>query len=203
MPRVLFISIFLLFISSPAYSDRMDSYQIGSHGQGNAKFPPWFKESFLDLSEDWSEARQAGKKGIIIFFSQENCSHCQAFLQTTLSDPLTRPRVQKSYDVIGLDIFSDNELKRVNGTETSIKNFAETAKARFTPTLLFYGDEKRPVARIVGFYPPEKFNQVLDYIDGYHYKKEKLSQYLRTMHQNADNVETHQNIRMMSNYLFC
>ena len=40
--------------------------------------------------------------------------------------------------------------------------------------------------KIVGFYPPEKFAKVLDYIDGQHYKHAKLSEYLRSDQQTND-----------------
>lgn len=167
-------------LSSVAFADKMDAYQIGQHGQGNVKYPDWFKNSFYDLQEDLNDARRAGKRGIIVFFSQKNCNHCQAFMSTTLSDPATQQRVQKSYDVVGLDIFNDIELTDFNGSVTTIKEFAETSRARLVPTLIFYGVENAPLVKIIGFYPPEKFNQVLDYIEGHHYRQVKLSHYLRS-----------------------
>jgi len=157
----------------------MDSYQIGSHGQANIKYPAWFKESFLDLPEDLREAKKAGKRGIIVFFSQKNCNHCQAFLDTTLSDPRTQQRVRNNYDVIGLDIFSDIEVTVIDGSARSIKDFAESEKARLTPTLIFYGVENERLVKLIGFYPPERFNRVLDYVDDGNYKRQTLSQYLR------------------------
>lgn len=160
-------------------AETMDSYRIGSHGQGNAKHPAWFKNSLLDLPEDLNEAREAGKRGLIVMFSQKNCSHCQAFIETTLNEPATQKRVKQQYDVIGLDIFSDNVLTTVDGIDTSVREYAETARARLTPTLIFYGIERRKLVKIIGFYPSEKFNRVLDYIEGGYYKKVKLSQYLR------------------------
>jgi len=157
----------------------MDRYQIGGHGKANVKYPPWFKESFLDLRDDLGDARQAGKRGIIVFLSQKNCNHCQAFIDTTLSDPEILKRVQKNYDVIALDIFNDLELTDIDGSISTIKNFADKERARFTPALLFYGVERKRLLKIVGFYPPEKFNRVLDYIDAGDYQRETLSQYLQ------------------------
>ena len=171
----------LLCLSPCAMADKMDTYQIGAHGQANIKYPSWFKESFFDLQEDLSDARKAGKRGVIVFFSQKNCNHCQAFIDNTLNDPATRHRVQENYDVVGLDIFNDLELTDIDGSRTTIKDFAETQRARLTPTLLFYGVENIRLVKIIGFYPPEKFNQVLDYIDGGHYQYVNLSQYLRSV----------------------
>jgi thioredoxin-related protein len=181
--RLLFIS--LLFFSPLALADRMDSYQIGSHGQANITYPSWFKESFNDLREDLNDARESGKRGIIVFFSQKSCNHCQAFIDTTLNDPVTRERIRRQYDVIGLDIFNDIEVVDVNGTRTTIADFAENSRARLTPTLIFYGVENQALVKIVGLYPPEKFNMVLDYIEGNHFRQEKLGHYLRSRSTSA------------------
>ena len=169
----------LISLTVGAEDDIMDKYQIGGHGQANVRYPAWFKESFLDLREDLDDARKAGKRGVIVFLSQKNCNHCQAFIDTTLSDPVIRERVQKTYDVIALDIFNDLELTDIDGTVSSIKNFAEAQRARFTPTLLFYGVEGSRLLKLIGFYPPAKFSRTLDYIDGGYYQRETLSQYLQ------------------------
>ncbi len=162
-----------------AESDVMDKYRIGGHGQANVIYPAWFKQSFLDLRDDLDDARKAGKRGVIVFLSQKNCNHCQAFIDTTLSDPDILARVRKNYDVIALDIFNDLELTDIDGTVNSIKVFADKQRARVTPALLFYGVEDTRLLKIIGFYPPEKFTQVLDYIDGEYYRQETLSQYLQ------------------------
>jgi thioredoxin-related protein len=169
----------LLFYTPHLWAEAMDSYQIGAHGQANVKYPAWFKESFYDLPHDLEEARTQNKRGVILFLSQKACNHCQAFIDTTLNDPSTKARIQKSYDVIGIDIFSDLEITDVGGDVSVIKEFADTNAARLTPTLLFYGVENKQLLKIVGLYPPEKFNAVLNYIEGEHYQREKLSQYLR------------------------
>ena len=181
-PRIGKTGLFVLLLlchATLALAESMDHYTIGAHGQANLKYPAWFKQSFFDLREDLSDARKAGKRGVIVFFSQKSCNHCQAFIDTTLNDPATRARVQKQYDVVGLDIFNDLELTDIDGTVTTIKDFAELAKARLTPTLIFYGIENKPLLKIIGFYPPEKFNRVLDYIDGGYGQHVSLSQYLR------------------------
>jgi thioredoxin-related protein len=176
------LSLFCL-LSATVLADKMDSYQIGSHGQGNLKYPPWFKQTFFDLSDDLAEAKSGGKRGLIVYFSQKNCNHCVAFNETTLNDTTILKRLTEKYDVIALDIFSDVEIILPNGKETTIKNYAEISRARFTPTLLFYGVENKPLVKIVGFYPPEKFAKVLDYIDEEHYKNTRLSNYLRSSQQ--------------------
>ena len=161
-------------------ADTMNSYQIGGHGRADIVYPDWFKQSFLDLRDDLDDARKADKRGIIVFFSFKKCSHCQAFVSTTMSDPATKKRIQEKYDVIALDIFNDTEVTDIHGNVTTIRDFAESEKARLTPTLIFYGIENQKLVKIVGFYPTKKFNRVLDYIDGGYYKKTRLNEYMRS-----------------------
>jgi thioredoxin-related protein len=177
------LMVLLVCFGAEARADSMDGYRINSHGTADIRYPGWFKDSFLDLRDDLREARTAGKRGLMVLFSQKNCAHCQAFIDTTLSDPATRGRVQKHYDVISLDIFNDVEVTDIDGRQYSIRQFAETQRARLTPTLLFYGVENARLLKIIGFYPPEKFNRVLDYIDGEHYQREKLGHFLRRTSQ--------------------
>ena len=81
--------------------------------------------------------------------------------------------------MIGFDIFNDIEGTGIDGVKKPIRDFAETERARFTPTLVFYSVENERLLCIVGFYPPEKFRKVLAYVDSNHFSKMKLSEYLR------------------------
>jgi thioredoxin-related protein len=176
---IIVMTMTLMSLTAWAEGDIMDKYQIGGHGEANVKYPAWFKESFLDLRDDLADARKAGKRGIIVFLSQKNCNHCQAFIDTTLSDPVILGRVQKNYDVIALDIFNDLELTDIDGSVSSIKEFADAQRARLTPALLFYGVEGSRLLKMIGFYPPVKFSRTLDYIDSGAYQRETFSQYLQ------------------------
>jgi len=183
----IYYSVVLLLVSAlfsgNSMAENMDNFQIYQNGRAltstNIKFPAWFKHSFYDLREDLAEARKAGKRGIIIMLSQETCSTCLAFLKTTFSDPDVVKRVQQQYDVIGMNIFSNLEVIDPDGTVTTVKDYAEQRSAALTPTILFYGVEHVQLVKLVGFYPPEKFTHVLDYIDGTHYTSMQLSAYLR------------------------
>jgi len=124
----------LLICASSAGADSVSEYHMGPAGKANVKYPGWFKESFLDLAHDLAEARRAGKRGVILFVSAKNCNHCQALLDTTLSDAATSARVREGYEVIGLDVFSDLEFTDVDGATSSVAEFVTSQKARLTPT---------------------------------------------------------------------
>jgi thioredoxin-related protein len=141
-------------------------------------FPQWFQPSFLDFREDLQESVAGGKQGILLFLSTRRCSYCKAFIDKVLEIPEVRQRVQHSFDVIGLEIFDDSEMIDPAGNNYRVREFVTANKASFTPTLIFYGADGNKLLKIVGYYPPEKFRRVLDYLEGHHYQREPLRKYL-------------------------
>jgi thioredoxin-related protein len=145
----------------------------------DVKFPDWFKTSFLDLRDDLQEALDEGKDGILLFISASRCSYCKAFMDTALRDPEIRARLTDNFDVIGLDIFDDSELTTLDGSRYRVKEFVTLNRASYTPTLIFLGEGGQMLLRIVGYYPPERFRQVLDYLDAKAYQNHTLREYLQ------------------------
>lgn len=207
--RYLIITILAAFVlfNNSAMAEKMDTFYIYGKGKKSEwprisfKFPAWFKTSFYDLNEDLNDAREAGKRGIMVIFSQENCNHCLAFIKATLGDPDVKKRLSKNFDVIGMDIFNDLEVTDIDGSVTPIKDFAVKHRAYTTPTIMFYGIENARLVKIVGFYPPEKFLSVLDYIDGGYYRTTRLSQYFRDI-QNTKTAAIPVNYSLKHDALF-
>jgi thioredoxin-related protein len=141
-------------------------------------FPQWFKPSFLNFQDDVAEATGSGKQGILLFLSTRRCSYCKAFIDNVFSQPEIRQRIENSFDVYGLEIFDKSEMVDPTGKQYRVNEFVSAIKASFTPTLLFYGGNGEQLVKIVGYYPPEKFTRVLDYLDGRHYQNEPLRTYM-------------------------
>jgi len=140
--------------------------------------PEWFKPSYLDLDEDLKEALQDNKKGLLVYFGLKRCSYCQAFMDNTLSKPDIANRLQGMFDTVGLDIFSNNEMRDPTGKEYVVKDFVTAKKANYSPTMIFYGQQGEQLLKIVGYYPPAKFRHVLDYLEGEYYERETLYTYI-------------------------
>lgn len=140
-------------------------------------YPGWFKDSFLDLSEDIAELKTNDKLGLMILFTTEGCSYCDAFIERSLNDPDLARQVQENFDSIGLEIFDDSEMKAPDGTLMPVKTFAKQSGVGFSPTLLFYGADGRMLLRSIGYQSPERFRTILDYLVGGHYKSLTLKQY--------------------------
>lgn len=142
------------------------------------EYPDWFKDSFLNLTDDLAEAREAGKDGILLFFSTQGCSYCHLFIETSLADPAIVARLKERFDTLGLEIFDDAELTDFNGKATRVKHFALAQGVEFAPTLLFYDPQGRLVLRLTGYYDPARFTLALDYVSGRHYQAEPFRTWL-------------------------
>jgi len=150
------------------------------------EYPAWFKESFLDLSEDLDEAVAQEKTGLMVLFTTEGCSYCGLFVQKSLGNPEFAAFVREHFDTIGLEIFSDAEMTSPSGAPMRVKEFALAEGAEYAPTLAFYGREGKRVFRAVGYQSPERFRAILDYVSDGVYRSESFRDYLAHRAATAD-----------------
>ncbi len=141
-------------------------------------YPDWFKLSLGDLNDDLSEAKQAGKKGIITYFGQKRCAYCEQFFKTSLADTDIKNYLQTHYDLIAFDIWGIEDIIDTDGKQYTERELSIRYKTNFTPSLVFYNGEGTPVFRLRGFYPPYKFRAALKFVAEEFYKKEKFSEYI-------------------------
>jgi thioredoxin-related protein len=138
--------------------------------------PDWFKNSFLDLNEDITEARAAGKR-LIVFFYQDGCPYCKKLLDDNFSQKLIADKTRENFDLVAVNMWGDNELvyKKDKYTE---KTFAKAARVMYTPTMLFFDELGNVVLRINGYYDPSKFEAALDFVSLKRHRVQKFSEYL-------------------------
>ncbi len=163
-----------LFIMSTISS--VEAKQEGSltpalQNPGYEEKPAWFKVTFLDLFEDIDDAT-ANNKRVLLYFYQDGCPYCKKLLQDNFGQRNIAAKTQKYFDVVAINIWGDREIQ-VGDQSYTEKKFAEALKVQYTPTLLFFNEKRKAVFRANGYYPPEKFNVVLDYV-GQH-KEQQLS----------------------------
>ena len=149
----------------------------------NLKYPDWFIESFLSLPDDLAAAAEQGKQGVFLFFTTQGCSYCHLFIEKSLGDPDLAARLRQQFDSIGLEIFSDAEMTDLDGNETRVKTFALDQGVEFAPSLLFVGTQGEPMLRLTGYYGPERFSQVLDYLTEGRWKEQSWREYLSAQAQ--------------------
>jgi len=139
-------------------------------GSKNTSMPSWFLNSFLDLKEDIEEQTQANKR-LIIFVHQNSCPYCYKFVNTNLKDEKTKNKIQENFSIVDINMFGNKEVTDLDDKTYSEKEFAKKYKIQFTPTLLFFNENKKEILRLNGYITLKKFNLALDYVKD---KKENI-----------------------------
>lgn len=132
-------------------------------GPLSAAMPGWFKDSFLYLQEEVDKAAEEGKR-VALYFHQEECPYCQRMLNVNFTQRDIAERAQSQFNFIAINIWGDVEATELDGTVHSEKDFARAQRVQFTPTILFLDAEGRVAFRLNGYYPPERFSALLDYL---------------------------------------
>lgn len=141
-------------------------------------YPDWFKLSIGDLNEDIKEAAKAGKTGVMVYFGQKRCAYCEQFLKENIGAPDIEHYIRKHYDIIPVDIWGIEDIVDTNGETYTERELSLRYKTNFTPSLVFYDTDGKPVFRLRGYYPPYKFRAALKYVTEGFYKEEKFKEYL-------------------------
>ena len=141
-------------------------------------YPDWFKISLGDLNEDISEAAAAGKSGIMVYFGQKLCAYCEQFLKENIGAPDIERYIREHYDIIPIDIWGIEDIVDTNGETYTERDLSLRYKTNFTPSLVFYDLDGKPVFRLRGYYPPYKFRAALNYVTEGFYKEETFKEYL-------------------------
>ena len=163
----------------------------GMTNPGSVEFPAWFKNTFLDLGEDVSEAGREGKR-VMLFFYQDGCPYCKKLVEYNFTQHDVVDKARASVDVIAINMWGDREVTWVDGETMSEKDFARKMRVMFTPTILFL-DEKGGIAlRVNGYYHPTKFKAALDYVALHREKKERFAAYYNSLEPAPVSGKLHQ-----------
>jgi len=79
------------------------------YGAKQTIYPDWFKQSFLDIREDITEAAEQNKR-LVLIFHQEGCPYCNLLVERNLSQKNTEDKLKQSFDVIEINMWGDREV---------------------------------------------------------------------------------------------
>ena len=154
-----------------------DSETKGSFsGAIESAHPEWFKESFLELEEDIAEAAEANKR-LVVYFWQEGCPYCNQLWQGVTSDQKIVDEFRKNFDLVAINIWGDREIISVGGDEYTEKTFSKALGIQYTPTLLFFNEDRKVIHRLNGYVPVDNFQKSMRYVSGKHEKNGAFSEF--------------------------
>jgi thioredoxin-related protein len=139
--------------------------------------PPWFASTFLDFREDVCDAALGGRR-LLVYFGQDGCPYCKQLMTTNFSQRTIVDKTRKNFVAVALNLWGDREVTWLDGRVMTEKELARLLNVQFTPTLLFFDEKGAVVVRLNGYYPPQRFEAVLDYVAGRLERREPLAEYL-------------------------
>ena len=190
-----FIYIFFTFYITITHAREEASLETGMVNPGYQEQPAWFKNSFLDITEDISEAKDEGKR-LMLFFYQDGCPYCKKLLEDNFGQRSITEKTQTNFDVVTINIWGDKDVT-VGDQLTTEKVFSEKLKVMYTPTLLFFNEQGKAALRINGYYHPEKFNAALDYVLEHRDEKETFPEYLTHINTRPASGVIHRDIETL------
>lgn len=126
-------------------------------GAKTATHPNWFKESFLDLDEDIADATAANKR-LVLYFWQPGCPYCSQLWEDNFSQKEIETKFRNNFEIVAMNMWGDRDVVSVAGKSYTEKAFAEALGIQYTPTLLFFDENKKSFIGLMVIYPPKILN---------------------------------------------
>ena len=108
--------------------------------EGGLHSQHWFQLSFLDLKEDFNEAKAEGRRFAVIF-EQRGCPYCIRLHTEVLALKYINDYVRENFRIVQLDLWGAREVVDFDGTKMPEKALAERWGVIFTPTIVFFKDD--------------------------------------------------------------
>jgi len=100
----------------------------------------WFTITFKDIAEDIETAKEDGKR-LALVFEQRGCIYCAKMHEKVLSDPEVSDYIKENFMVVQYNMFGDEEVIDLDGSELSEKSAARKWGFVFTPTVVFLPED--------------------------------------------------------------
>lgn len=146
-----------------------------------AESSAFFDQSLGDYSEELENARDDGKKGILLMFELDECPFCDRMAKTVLNKPEVIAYYKKHFNIFRINIEANVEITDFEGNTTTEKDFSfKVHRVRATPVIAFFDLTGKRVARYTGATTSVKeFLWLGEFVVEEHYKKMSFTRYKR------------------------
>ncbi|MDH5426011.1 MAG: thioredoxin fold domain-containing protein [Gammaproteobacteria bacterium] len=148
-----------------------------------------FGLSLGDYSEELTEAKEQGKKGVLLFFEMDECPFCHRMKTTVLNQPEVIAYLKKHFLVFSIDIEGDVEINDFAGNAMPMKDFAfKQNRVRATPVFAFYDLEGNIVTKYTG--PTSGVEEMMwlgEYVVNEHYKTMRFTKFKKIKREEIKN----------------
>ncbi len=139
-----------------------------------------FDQHFNDYSENLSDAEDAKKDGVFVFFFMDDCPFCQKMERQVLNQDAVVKYFKSHFLNYKINVESDLELVDFDGNNTIERVFAKKHnRIGATPVLAFFDLQGNRVVRRTGFVNQQEFLLLGKYMVEKAYLEENFVRYKR------------------------
>jgi thioredoxin-related protein len=114
------------------------------------------------LAADSALDARSGKP-LLVLFEQKECAPCDELHLDILKRPESREQLDR-FDVILLDMWSQNPVKRPDGNTTSVAQWARDLNVQYAPSLVFFDGQGAEVFRTEAYLKAFHVQSSMDYV---------------------------------------
>lgn len=143
----------------------------------------FFDESFGNYQEELEVAKEAGKKGIFMFFEMDECPFCHRMKTTIMTEPDVIKLYKENFLTFQVDIEGSNEVTDFDGTVSTAQHMSEKKyRVRATPVMMIFDLDGKPILKYTGpTRTKEEFKWLANYVIDGAYKEMPFTKYKREM----------------------
>lgn len=148
---------------------------------------PWFLDTFLIMNEDLADAQANGKR-LAVFWELKGCPYCKETHRVNLTQPKILDFVKSNFAVLQLNMIGSRVVTDFDGEEIAESALAKKWQVKFSPTIQFFTDDiaaaegktgkQSEVARIQGYFKPDHFMAMFEYVEEKAYQKQKFREFV-------------------------
>ena len=146
-----------------------------------ARSEPWecFFSPFLgDLRPELADAKQAGRKGVVLMYHFEACPYCARMKAEILSRADVQHAYARNFVAFAIDTRGALSVTGADGRTLRERDFARAAGVRGTPTFDFLSlDGTRAYRHTGGIYDPREFILLGRYVASGAYRSQTFADY--------------------------
>lgn len=110
-------------------------------------------------------------KPLLLMFEQKQCRACDELYGDIYQRKATREQFDR-FDVVRLDMWSDDKVTTPNGKQISAKKLAGELNVKYAPTLVFFNANGEEVFRAEAYLRAFHLQSVMDYVASGAYKEQ-------------------------------
>ena len=142
----------------------------------------FFQQSLGNFSDELEIAKEDGKKGLLLFFEEDDCPFCARMKRNVLNQSQVQDYYRQHFNIYAVDIEGDVEIIDFDGEATTERAFAEKQfRVRATPVVAFIDLQGKLIKKFTGATKDaEEFMLLGQYIVDGHYDQGSFTRFKRS-----------------------